>query len=279
MFRKLFILVLALVAIGLALFSYSKFYARKDVSSMPKDVSRMVDEARLTASVKTALALNRHLKNAEIGVSVTDETVSLSGSVGTEIQKQLAGEIVLSIKGVNKLQNNLVVNKLLSLRPDVRERTLGEKLDDLTIEASIKTAFLLNNNIQARSISVSSNRGMVTLTGTVDSPAEADLARTIANDVEGVVSVENKLEAKQAGGNPPAESIGEKIDDVRIAVQVRAALMVNRNVDSSEIEVSSGNGIVTLTGIVHNGAEKDLAQKIVEDCWGVKGVVNELRIK
>jgi hyperosmotically inducible protein len=279
MLRKIFVVILALLAIGLALFSYSKYYARKDVTSMPKDIGRMVDDARLTASVKTALALNRHLKNTQIGVSVADGTVTLTGAVGTEIQKQLAGGIALSIKGVNKLQNNLTLNKLLALTPDVQERTLGEKLDDLTIEASIKTAFLLNNNIRARSIGVNSNRGVVTLTGTVDSLAEAELARTIANDVEGVVSVENKLATRQAAGKPPEESVGEKVDDVRVAVQVRAALMVNRNIDSSEIEISSRNGIVTLTGIVHNGAEKDLAQKVAEDCWGVKSVLNQLRIK
>lgn len=279
MVRKILIVVLALVAIGLALFSYSKYYARKDVTSVPKDVSRMVNDARLTASVKTALALNRHFKNAEIGVSVTDGTVSLTGSVGTDIQRQLAEEITLSIRGAKKVQNNLVVNKMLSLRPDVQERSLGEKLDDLTIEASIKTAFMLNNNIKAHSIDVSSNRGAVTLTGAVDSPAEAELARKIAEDVEGVVSVEDKLQAKSGGEKPADRSLGEKVDDARIVVQVRAALMVNRNIDSSEIEVSSKNGIVTLAGIVQSGAEKDLAQKVAEDCWGVKSVSNELRIK
>ena len=138
---------------------------------------------------------------------------------------------------------------------------------------------MLNNNVKAHSINVSSNRGAVTLTGTVDSPAEAELARKIADDVEGVASVENKLQTKAGDEKPADRSVGEKVDDARIVVQVRAGLMVNRNIDSSEIEVSSKNGIVTLTGIVRNGAEKDLAQKVAEDCWGVKGVSNELRIK
>ncbi len=272
MLRRLLLIVLALAAVGLAFFSYTKYYARKDISLR-------LNDSRLTASVKTALMLNRHLNNTEIDVSTADGTVTLSGAVGTEIQKQLAEGITLSIKGVNKVQNALVVSRALTLKPAVPERTLGEKLDDLTIEASIKTAFLLNENVRARSIGVSSDRGVVTLTGTVASPAEAELARKIAEDVEGVVSVADELETKAPGEEAGDKKFVEKVDDERLVAQVRAALMVNHNIDSTEIEVSSRNGVVTLTGIVHSGAEKDLANKIAEDCRGVQRVVSELRIR
>ena len=52
MVRKLLLIILALVAVALALFSYGKYYARKDVP-------RMLNEVQVKASVKTALALNR----------------------------------------------------------------------------------------------------------------------------------------------------------------------------------------------------------------------------
>jgi osmotically-inducible protein OsmY len=272
MMRKTLILVLAVIAVGVAIISYSKYYARKDVT-------RMLGETRLTASVKTALALNRHLQGTDISVSAADPIITLSGTVATEIQKKLAEEITLSIKGVEKVQNNLTVNRALSLKPVWRERTLGERLDDLTIEASVKTALLLNEHVSARNIGVSSDRGAVVLNGAVASPAEAELARKIAEDIEGVTMVQTDLQIAQMQDNPNGRKLAEKVDDARIVVQVRAALMVNRNIDSTEIEVSSRNGVVTLTGIVSSGAEKDLAQKITEDCWGVAGVVNELRIK
>lgn len=272
MVRKIGIVVLALAAVGLALFSYSKYYARKDVS-------RMLGDARLTTSVKTALALNRHLEGTEIDVSTADGTIALSGKVGTDIQKQLAGEVALTIKGVESVQNNLLVDRTLALRPAGHERTLGERLDDLTIEASVKTALLLNEHVSARAIGVRSEKGVVTLTGTVGSFAEAELARKIAEDVEGVTSVRMDLETGDTLEATGKRKLMEKVDDARIVMQVRAALMVNRNIDSSEIEVASRDGLVTLTGIVHSGAQKDLAQKITEDCWGVQGVVNELRIK
>lgn len=275
--RKLLLAILALAAIVVAIGSYEKFYARKDVS-------RMLGEARLTASTKTALSLNRHLDNANIEVSVTDGVVTLSGAVGTEIQMELAGEIVRSIKGVKSVQNNLVISRGLTISQESREPTLGERLDDLTIEASVKTALMLNTNVSARHIGVDSDRGHVLLTGKVASPAEAELARKIADDVEGVASVEFKLaledetetETETAGGK---KSFVEKVDDARVVAQVRAALMVNRNLDASEIEVASEGGVVRLSGIIHSGAEKDLAQKVAEDCWGVKSVENQLRIK
>lgn len=264
--------MLALAAVAAAIVSYEKYYARKDVS-------RMLNEARLAASAKTALSLNRHLKNTDIDVSVSAKVITLSGAVRTEIQKELAGEIVSSIKGVVKVRNKLVVSRALMQLPLSRERTLGERLDDLTIEASVKTALMLNENVNARRIGVSSNRGRVILKGKVASPAEAELARKIADDVEGVILVEFKLALEGAARKGDDKSIMGKVDDARIVAQVRAALMVNRNIDSSEIEVASKGGVVKLRGIVQSGAGRDLAQKIAEDCWGVKAVSNELRIK
>jgi len=272
--RKVLLLLLAIAAVIIAVISYEKYYARRDIS-------RSLNDARLTASIKTALSLNRHLKNSQIEVSASGGTITLSGAVGTEIQKQLAEEIALSIKSAGKVDNALVVSRALTLAQTAPGRTLGEKLDDLTIEASIKTAFMLNENVNARHIGVSSNQGLVTLTGKVVTPAEAELARKIADDVEGVISVKLNLEVQgdDEDEKKGKRSIIQKVDDARLVTQVRAALMVNRNIDSSEIEVSSRDGIVTITGIVRGGAEKDLAQKIAEDCWGVTGVVNELRIK
>ncbi|RJP64262.1 MAG: BON domain-containing protein [Candidatus Abyssobacteria bacterium SURF_17] len=283
MVRKALLILLALGAVAVAVLSYMKYYGRKDVTGLltntGKDVTVLLNDTRLTASVKTALSLNRHLKNAEIDVSITSGIVKLSGTVATEIQKQLAEEIALTVKGVTGVQNDLAVSRVLALKPPEQERTWGEKLDDLTIDAAVKTALMLNENVNARNIAVSSRRGEVTLTGSVASPAEAELARKIAEDVDGVVSVNVELTIEGAGAEASKQSFAEKIDDARIVTQVRAALMVNRNIDASEIEVASKDGIVTLTGIVHNGAEKDLANKIAEDCWGVQGVVNELRIK
>lgn len=270
--RKVILATLALAAVVIAVISYEKFYARKDLS-------KMLGEARLTASTKTALSLNRHLKNTNIEVDVSKGVVTLSGAVGTEIQKNLAEEVVSSIKGTSSVKNNLVVSRAMTLQPEARVPTLGERLDDLTIEASVKTALMLNENVNARRIGVNSDRGAVILTGKISTHAEAELARKIADDVEGVVSVQLELDLEAATEGKNKKSIIEKVDDARIATHVRAALRVNRNIDSSEIEIAVEDAVVTLTGIVHSGAERDLAQKIVEDCWGVKTVKNEIRIK
>jgi osmotically-inducible protein OsmY len=270
--RKLPLVILALIAIIIAMLSYQKFIARKDITPM-------LNDTRLTASLKTALALNRHLKETRIEVSVNQGVATLSGAVGTEIEKQLAGEIAISIKDVHKVRNNIVVSKVLTFEEPKPERTLGEHLDDLTIEASINAAFMLNENVSARSIAIESKRGHVTLTGTVVSAAEAELAQKIAEDVEGVISVQLNMDVRGKTEQTGDKSLVEKVDDARVVAQVRAALMVNRNIDSTEIEVASDEGVVTLGGIVRSGAEKDLAHRITEDCWGVREVVNKLRIK
>jgi osmotically-inducible protein OsmY len=269
--RKFLLLIFAIITIAAAIFSYDRYYARNKVS-------RMLGEARLAASTKTALSLNRHLKDAELEVSVSENATTLSGVVRTEIQKSLAGEVALSIKGVKEVHNNVIVSRTVGASATAPERTLGERLDDLTIEASVKTALALNEYVSSRKISVKSDRGHVVLEGKTSSAAEAELARKIAEDVEGVRSVEFRLALEDVTEEKTGRSILQKVDDVRVSALVRAAFMVNRNLDSSEIEIVSENGIVRLNGIVRSGAEKDLAQKIAEDCKGVKAVDNELRI-
>ena len=71
MIKKIIVIILALAAVTVAVISYSRYYARKDVPLM-------MTEARLTASLKTALALNRHLNGTDLDVSVSEGTVTLS---------------------------------------------------------------------------------------------------------------------------------------------------------------------------------------------------------
>ncbi len=75
----------------------------------------------------------------------------------------------------------------------------GKALDDATITAKVKAAILAEDGLKVLQISVDTVKGVVTLSGSVDSQKNSDRAKEIAGAVAGVKEVENKLVVKSAG--------------------------------------------------------------------------------
>ncbi|HEY3347346.1 MAG TPA: BON domain-containing protein [Nitrospirota bacterium] len=71
-----------------------------------------------------------------------------------------------------------------------------EYIEDSVITAKVKAELVADKTTKARDISVETNKGIVSLSGTVDSPHEAERALDIARDVKGVIEVRNKLTVK-----------------------------------------------------------------------------------
>jgi hyperosmotically inducible protein len=74
-----------------------------------------------------------------------------------------------------------------------QERSATQSASDATLSARIKTAFATDSLVKARDIKVDSMRGVVTLSGTVNSGAEREKAIAIARDTKGVVEVKSNL--------------------------------------------------------------------------------------
>ena len=68
-----------------------------------------------------------------------------------------------------------------------------EITDDATITTKIKTEFARDKAVSALGISVDTNNGVVTLSGSAKSKEEADKAVAIARNVGGVASVKNEI--------------------------------------------------------------------------------------
>lgn len=69
-----------------------------------------------------------------------------------------------------------------------------------------------------------------------------------------------------------------KRSDEKIVEEVNQALERNGDVDASEIEVTCTNGEVRLTGKVENRRAKREAEECAERIYGVKDVMNELKV-
>ncbi len=69
----------------------------------------------------------------------------------------------------------------------------GAAVDDTAVTARIKAAFLAESGLKTLQISVDTVKGVVTLSGSVATQAQSDLASTMASGVSGVSRVTNKL--------------------------------------------------------------------------------------
>jgi osmotically-inducible protein OsmY len=77
---------------------------------------------------------------------------------------------------------------------------------------------------------------------------------------------------------PPTQTASEKIDDASITAQVKASLLSHRSTSAVKTKVQTTDGVVTVTGIAKNAAEKSLVTKLVNDINGVGSVINNMTI-
>ena len=72
----------------------------------------------------------------------------------------------------------------------------GEYFDDTVITSKVKAAILQEPSLKSAEINVETFKGVVQLSGFVNSPADINKAVEVARRVEGVKSVKNDMRAK-----------------------------------------------------------------------------------
>lgn len=78
-------------------------------------------------------------------------------------------------------------------------QTAGAKVSDAAITAKVKSAIVSEPGLKTMQINVDTADGVVTLTGVVDAPQNIDRATQVAQAVEGVKFVNNRLNVKSSG--------------------------------------------------------------------------------
>jgi hyperosmotically inducible protein len=73
-------------------------------------------------------------------------------------------------------------------------KTVGETIDDATITAKVKTALLNDPQVGGLKIDVDTTKGVVTMSGIVKSPVEAQRAIQLAREQGGVKDVKSTLQ-------------------------------------------------------------------------------------
>ncbi|SBV98080.1 periplasmic protein (fragment) [uncultured delta proteobacterium] len=144
------------------------------------------EDARLAELAREELVL--HIMDMErVRVSVEHGVVTLRGTVASEVERQNAVTTVSAIHGVHTVKNDLRID-------DEDENTVGEYIDDTLITTAVKGKLLAETGFKSFSVSVETNQGVVTLTGTVDKFEHVSLAELVARTVDGVKTVVNRLQ-------------------------------------------------------------------------------------
>jgi hyperosmotically inducible protein len=142
----------------------------------------------LNTKVKTMFLFHQNVSSMT-DVSTKDGIVTLKGDAASQAEKDLTTEYAKDVDGVKDVKNDMVVSKASNKAP----QTTGGKIDDASITAQVKMTLLYHRSTSALNTSVSTKRGVVTLTGKASNAAEKDLAAKFANDVKGVKGVKNQM--------------------------------------------------------------------------------------
>lgn len=152
--------------------------------------------------------------------------------------------------------------------------TVGTKFDDAVVTASVKSALLSDPDIKSFDFKVETRKGVVMLSGFVDNQTQLDRANLLAKGVAGVTSVQNNVTLKSG-----STTVGNKVDDTIVTGKVKAALIADEAIKSTDIAVVTRKGEVQLSGFVNSQTQIDRALMIAKAVEGVTNVNNEMTIK
>ncbi|HGN9371426.1 TPA: molecular chaperone OsmY [Citrobacter pasteurii] len=150
---------------------------------------------------------------------------------------------------------------------------VGNFMDDSTITAKVKAALVDHESIKSTDISVKTDQKVVTLSGFVESQAQAEEAVNVAKGVEGVTSVSDKLHVRDS----KKTSVKGYAGDTAITSEVKAKLLADDIVPSRKVKVETTDGVVQLSGTVDSQAQSERAESIAKAIDGVKSVKNDLK--
>ena len=158
-------------------------------------------------------------------------------------------------------------------------RSVGTQIDDSIMGKNLAARIILFDKKYLFSIDSKVLDGRIFLTGKVDDPEEKLKLTKIAWETKGVRSVRNDIKVKEEF------NFKQSAKDVLITSQLRTALILSRNVKSTNYQIDTYKQKIYLYGIAMSNDEKNLVLKEASEILDVEDViasiilVQDLRIK
>ncbi|MDP1930756.1 MAG: BON domain-containing protein [Gammaproteobacteria bacterium] len=152
----------------------------------------VVDDASITAAVKSKLLWSRYTDGLKTEVSTENGVVTLRGTADSAEARELADMLAENTNGVVSVKNELTVQRgsTTAASEGTTADSAGQAISDTWITTKVKSTFTMSSNVHSRDISVTTTDGVVELSGMVRSAAEHELAILLATNVRGVNRVD-----------------------------------------------------------------------------------------
>ena len=156
--------------------------------------------------------------------------------------------------------------------------TVGAAISDAAITTKVKTKFATDDRLKHSDISVTTNNGVVTLTGSASSSTAREAAETLASNVSGVRSVNNQLAAPSATSELGSKArhttqrTASAVEDTAITADLKTKFATDSKTKGADISVTTKDSIVALSGTVVSQAQKTHVIYVARHTKGVTQV-------
>jgi len=216
----------------------------------------MKTNEELQKDVQNAIKWEPLLHAAEIGVTVKDGVVTLTGIVDGYFKKKEAENAAKNVSGVKAVVEDIEIKY---------SNTFTKSDNDIAHE--VLKALKDNWSVSEDHVKVKVENGWVTLEGELTWNFQRQDAKTAISFLPGVKGVTNEIKIKS---------------DIKDAIEkkdVEKALARSWSLNSKDITVTVNGTNVKLTGFVDSIYQKDQAEKIVWKTPGIWSIDNDLVVE
>ena len=217
--------------------------------------SNVRSDADIQRDVLDELSWDPHVTVSDIGVSVKEGVVTLSGQVESYLVRLAAQNAAFRVKGAHAVANEITVRL-----PTAAERT------DSDLALAALYALKWDAAIPTDRLDVTVAQGRVTLKGEVEWPFQREAAERVVRRLAGVRGVTNWV---SVAAHPTPADLKQKIEQ---------ALVRNATTDAQRLQVEVRGHTVTLKGTVRSYGEKQAAERTALSAPGITAVNDQIKI-